>query len=343
MLYLHALGHFHAPNIVTNRFLEDLDIGVDENWILERVGIRERRTLLSLDYIKQTKNIDPRAAAEASEFTNAETSKFATEVALKRAGLQPSDIGMVIAGSCSPQSLIPAEACSIAAALDISGPAFDVNSACSSFAAQLNLVNMMAPDKLPAFILLVQPESTTRRVNYTDRRTAVLWGDGTAVAILSTREPSPNTITFTTLESDPSGWNKITISEHGHFKQDGHAVQNFAIRKTNATIENLVAQCSATGNDLSWFIGHQANLMMLQSVCTRMGIADQSHLYNVDKFGNCGAAGAPSVLSQNWEQLDNGWLGMAVVGSGLSWGGALFHFNSDTPPSLPTDIEHHVV
>lgn len=343
MLYLHALGHFHPPNIVTNRFLEDLDIGVDENWILERVGIRERRTNLSLDYIKQTKNIDPRAAAEASQYTNAETSKLATELALQRASLQPSDIGMVIAGSCSPQSLIPAEACSIAAALGISGPAFDVNSACSSFAAQLNIVNMMDPEQLPDFILLVQPESTTRRVNYTDRRTAVLWGDGTSAAILSPRRPSPNKITFATLDSDPSGWNKITISEHGHFTQDGHAVQNFAIRKTSATIENLVARCSATGDDISWFIGHQANLMMLRSVCTRMGITEESHLYNVDQFGNCGAAGAPSVLSQNWDQLSDGWLAMAVVGSGLSWGGVLFHFNSAKAASDPRNFEYHVV
>ena len=73
MLYLHGIGHFHPGNVITNRFLEELGIGTDEAWILERVGIRERRTVLSLDYIRRTKNHDPRAAHEASLYRNAET------------------------------------------------------------------------------------------------------------------------------------------------------------------------------------------------------------------------------------------------------------------------------
>ena len=110
MLYLHGMGHFHPENVITNRFLEELEIGTDEAWILERVGIRERRTVLPLDYIRQTKNRDPRAAHEASLYRNAQTGAAAARMALDRAGLKPADVGLVIAGSSSPAFLIPAEA-----------------------------------------------------------------------------------------------------------------------------------------------------------------------------------------------------------------------------------------
>ena len=87
MLYLHGLGHFHPENIITNRFLEDLDIGTSNDWVLERVGIRERRTSLSLDYIRETKNSDTRAAFEASTYTNAQTGAVAAGRPLPRRAL----------------------------------------------------------------------------------------------------------------------------------------------------------------------------------------------------------------------------------------------------------------
>ena len=106
--FLHGLGHFHPENVITNQFLEDLDIGTDEQWILERVGIHSRRTVLSLDYIKETKNIDYRQAGEASIYTHAETGKMAAEMALARSGLSRDSIGMVIAGSSRPSFSSPA-------------------------------------------------------------------------------------------------------------------------------------------------------------------------------------------------------------------------------------------
>ncbi|MBU4074818.1 MAG: ketoacyl-ACP synthase III, partial [Proteobacteria bacterium] len=98
MIYLHGIGHFHPENVITNRFLEELEIGTDEAWIMERVGIRERRTVLPLDYIRQTKNRDPRAAHEASLYSNAQTASSAARMALKRAGLESGDIGLVFSG-----------------------------------------------------------------------------------------------------------------------------------------------------------------------------------------------------------------------------------------------------
>ena len=327
-LSLISVGHFHPPTIIDNEFLTSLEIGVDANWVIERVGIRQRRTVLPLDYIRQTKNTDPRASAEAAMFSDGEMGSKAACHALSRAGLNAKDIGMVIAGGCSPHLSIPAQACLTAAELQIEAPCFDVNSACSSFAAQLHVLNGMRPETLPDYILLVNVENNTRTVDYNDRRTAVLWGDCSSAAIVSPRIPGRARIEASVLHSDPSGWKHVMIPAGGHFQQDGQAVQAFAIRKTIAVLQELAEKLPS--DTQSSFIGHQANALMLEAVCRRTETPPERHFFNVDRFGNCGAAGAPSVLSQNWDQIDKGYLSIAVVGSGLTWGGALFNFSSDS-------------
>ena len=326
-LSLISIGHFHPSTVIDNQFLTSLDIGVDAHWVIERVGIRERRTVLPLDYIRQTKNSDARASAEASMFTDAQTGAKAANHALERAGLNAKDIGMVIAGGCSPQMTIPAQACLTAAELQVECPAFDVNSACSSFAAQLHLLNGMRPESLPDYILVVNVENNTRTIDYRDRRTAVLWGDCSTAAIVSPRVPGRARIEASVLHSDPSGWKHVMIPAGGHFQQDGQAVQAFAIRKTVATLDELAA--GLPSEDQPAFIGHQANALVLEAVCRRRGTPPDRHFSNVDRFGNCGAAGAPSVLSQNLDQITDGYLSVAVVGSGLTWGGVLFNFSNN--------------
>ena len=330
MLHIHGIGHFHPENIIDNAFLESLDIGTSDEWILERVGIRERRTVLSLDYIRDTHNADPRAAYEASAYTNSQTAARAARMALDRAGLEPGDVGMVIAGGCSPQYLTPAEGCTVAAELGITAPAFDINSACSTFVAHLNFLGRMRPESLPDFVLIVSAENNTRVVNYSDRATAVLWGDGSSAAVVSTRVPARAAVRRTSFASDPAGWDNVTIPTGGFFQQDGPAVQRFAIRRTASTAEELLAKRDGDLDVEPWFIGHQANLTMLTSSAARAGVAESRHLYNVDCFGNCGAAGAPGVLSQNWERFSAGdRIALVVVGAGLSWGGALITFSGE--------------
>jgi 3-oxoacyl-[acyl-carrier-protein] synthase-3 len=318
-LFLLSVGHFHPENVIDNAFLEALDIGVDTNWILERVGIHHRRTVLPLDYIRHTKNSDPRAADEAAEFSNAVTGAHAARLAMGRINLKAKDIGMVIAGGCSPKYSIPAEACVIAAELNLECPAFDVSSACSTFAAQMHFLNSFRPEALPDYVLLVSAENNTRRINYRDRSTAVLWGDASTAAIVSPRIPGRIRVDKTTLHSDPSGWDKVMIPSGGFFQQDGAAVQSFAIRKTLSLIDEL--QTCDEGKAHPTFIGHQANLMMLETVRRKAEIPAENHLFNVDRYGNCGASGAPAVLSENWDGIPEGQLCVAVVGSGLTWGG----------------------
>jgi 3-oxoacyl-[acyl-carrier-protein] synthase-3 len=322
-LFVHGAGHFHPENLIDNAFLASLHIGTDDAWIMERVGIRSRRTVLPLDYIVRTKNEHPLEATRWSLYTNAETGARAARLAMERAGVGPSQIGLVIAGGCSPQYSIPAEACLIAAELGIQAPAFDLSSACSSFAVQLHHLRAMRPEALPDYVLVVNVENTTRTVDYRDRRTAVLWGDGSSAVVVSARIPAPIRVRRSVVHSDPAGWNKVVIPTGGHFAQEGSAVQGFAIRKTVATLNELVPHLRGDRAEMV-FIGHQANLLMLNAVCERAQVRPSRHLFNVDEFGNCGAAGAPGVLSQHWDTLPSRCeLALVVVGSGLTWGGLL--------------------
>lgn len=329
MLYLHSVGHFHPDTVIDNRFLGSLDIGIDPEWIEERVGIRERRTTLSLEYIRHTRNADTRAAAEGSTVSTVEMGKKAAELAMRRADVERRQIGMIIAGGCCPEMLIPAEAARIAAALGIDAVAFDVSSACSSFVAQIHFLAQMRAESLPDFVLLLNVEAFTRTINYSDRSTAVLFGDGAAAAVVSLRVPAPTRAVRTIFRTSPAGHNQITIPAGGHFAHDGHTVQMFAVRRTSELFDETRAKVRDESGAQEVFIGHQANLRMLQTVCRRLNIPEEAHLSNVEKFGNCGAAGAPSVLSQHWESLRKAGVNIAVVGSGLSWGGLRICKGSD--------------
>lgn len=275
MLYVHGVGHFHPHTIIDNKFLADLDIGVDEEWILQRVGIRQRRTVLDPDYIRRTRNCDVRAAREASTHSNAQTGARAAEMALARAKLTPGDIGLVIAGGCSPDNQIPADACCIAAELGIDAPGFDINSACSSFAVQLWMLSNFRTERGPDFILVVNPDNNTRSVNYNDRRTSVLWGDASTAAIVSTRVVSPLRVDCRAPNSSPANWAKVRTPNGEHFDQEGHAVQAFAIRTMSSLLSDLREQDDVI--DDIYFIGHQANLLALEAVRKRLNFPEENH------------------------------------------------------------------
>lgn len=327
-LWLHGLGHFHPENEIDNRFLEELDIGTDDSWILERTGIRSRRTVLSLDYVRETRNRDLRAATEASAYSTAEMGARAARMALERAEVPPQAIGMVLSGSSAPDFLSPADACVVARELGIEAPAFDVNSACTSFLAQIHALSLMDHGRLPTFVLVVAPDSLTKTVDYDDRGAAVLWGDGAAAAVISTRAPAHARILGSTLDSRPSAADKVVAPRTGHFAQEGRTVQSFAIRQTGESFLRL-RQLYATGQRRLNFVGHQANLRMLESVCRRSEIPPELHHSNVEWFGNTGAAGSASVISQEWEKWETADdVAVVGVGAGLTWSSYLLRFEA---------------
>jgi len=327
-LYVHGLGHFHPENEITNAFLESLDIGTNDEWILERVGIRSRRTVLSLDYIKTTRNRDIRAASEAAGYTNAELGRRAAEMAIARAGVRREDIGMVLAGTSTPDTVSPAEACNVAALLGLEVPSFDVNSACTSFFALFHVLSIADPAKLPELVLLVSPEGFTRTVSYDDRASAVLWGDGAAAAVVSTKSSGRIEVLGNMLHSSPAGNAKVVVPRTGHFRQDGRTVQMFAIRRSAEMVERLRKSYAVEGRPFH-FVGHQANLRMLESVCRQCKIPDELHHSNVEHFGNTGAASGCSVVSMNWDRFgERDDVAMVGVGAGLTWAGELLRFGA---------------
>lgn len=329
-LSLLGLGHFHSEVKITNTFLEELEIGTNREWILERVGIETRRTVLPLDYIRDTRNSDPSMALEAALYSHADTGKQAAEMAMRRAGIAKEDIGLVIAGSSRPEMSSPADACAIADALELEVPSFDINSACTSMWAALYMLSMMRPESLPDLILLVTPETLTTTVDYSDRSASVLWGDCTTAAVLSTRLPGRARILGNTFASSPAGRDKVVAPLFGHFDQEGRTVQMFAIKKTIRCLRELKKAFPDTADDFH-FIGHQANLLMLRTVCQRCDIDDAHHHSNVVEFGNTGAAGAPSVVSMNWDRWQDGDdVAIIGVGSGLSWSSYLLRFGDLT-------------
>jgi 3-oxoacyl-[acyl-carrier-protein] synthase-3 len=321
-LYLHGIGHFHPPTIIDNAFLEALDIGTSNEWILERVGIRERRTVLPLDYIRETRNADTRAADEAALCSSLDLAEHAAELALKRAGISARDIGLVVAGGCCPGANLPADAARLAARLQMVVPSFDLNAGCSSFGAQLHVLGAMHA-ALPEFVLVVNAEATTRVVDYAERSAAVLWGDCATAAVVSPRVAAPLRLAGSGIDGDPRGAAAVSIPRFGHFKQQGSAVQRFAIKTMLSCLRRSLERFSALPQGdagRTRFIGHQANRLALEHVRKSARLDDSDHWQNVASFGNTGASGGPSVLSQHWSELAGGdRLAMALVGAGLSW------------------------
>jgi len=325
-VHLHGLGHAHPETELSNRFLESLDIGTDDAWILERTGIRCRRTVLPLDYIRQTRNRDPVAALEAATDTNAELGARAARMALERAGVAGEDVGMVIAGCSATDTSAPAEACNIAGELGFEVPALDVSSACTSLYAQLHLMSLLDPARAPEWVLLVAPETLTKTVDYDDRASAVLWGDGAAAALVSLRHPGRAQVLATELESSPAARNKVVVPRGGHFRQEGRTVQMFGIKRMVQAVTRLREAFEEDGRRFH-FVGHQANLRMLESVRNGAAIAPERHHTNVEWFGNTGAASSASVLSMNWEKWgDPDDVAVAGVGAGLTWSSYLVRF-----------------
>ena len=250
----------------------------------------------------------------------------AARLALERAGIAAADVGLVIAGNSATDTSAPAEACNIAGELGMEVPAFDVMSACTSFYVQLWVMSMMDPARLPDWVLLVAPETLTTTVDYTDRASAVLWGDGAAAAVVSTRHPGRAAVVSNEVASSPAAREKVLIPRGGHFRQEGRAVQMFGIKRMVQGLSRLREAFECEGRRFH-FVGHQANLRMLENVRATVGIAPERHHTNVEWYGNTGAASSASVLSMNWEKWRDGDdVAVVGVGAGLTWASYLVRF-----------------
>ena len=307
-LFLRGIGHAHPENRITNAFLESLQIGTDEAWIVQRTGIKERRTILPLPHIENTRNLDLASNLKFIREGAADMVRRAAQMALQRADIRVQDVGLVLAGGCTASRLIPSDASTYASLLGIRAPSMDLHAACSSWIAQAHFLAHLTAYET---ILTINCEVPTAHVSYANRRNCVLVGDGCAVTVWS-RGKGSFKVTDTHFESDPSGSEKVTLNLGQHFDQDGPTVQKFAVTRMAQTFETLRGPYST-------FIGHQANSRALDSVVDR--VSPHQTYQNIERFGNTFSAGAASVLSEQWENHTLTDVVLAAVGSGLAWGG----------------------
>ncbi len=319
-----AMGHWFPPHVIDNDFFATLDIGSASAWIEARTGIKTRRSVLSPAQIRTLKDTPQAITAMRTggcEWDIASCAAAAFSCLQKRKRVKTwRGEWLVICGTSVPDWDIPANACVIAAKLGLKGVAVDINSACSSFVVDLHFARRMLAVDRSRKVLICNPERYSLRMDYRDRGSCVLFGDGSACAVVESGGRGLAVID-TEVYSHPAACDKVVIPDGGTLAQQGKAVQKFAISKTIAAARAILQRNALTIDNIDYFIGHQANHRMLQAVLSKLGLRTTQHLCNVVDYGNQGAAGAPDVLSQNWERLRQGdTILLVVVGSGLTWG-----------------------
>jgi 3-oxoacyl-[acyl-carrier-protein] synthase III len=305
-MFLSRLAAWRPEQVLSNLDLSKL-VDTSDEWIFEHVGIRERRRAPPDMPVHQ---LGARAARAALE------------------GVDAASIDLVVCALSVSDYQIPSTANLVAAEAGLpNAAAFDLRAACSSFVFGLHALRGMLATGQHRRALLVVPEAYTRVVDYTDRNTCVLWGDAAAACLVTAERPAGLSLEVedTRIGSRSNDWAAVQIPVGGHFQQQGATVQGFAIRKMAAIAGEQLAARSLAPADVAFFVGHQANAGILSRVCERAGFSPAQSLTNLEKFGNTGAAGAPSVLADNQEKFRDGQrILVATVGAGLSWGTALF-------------------
>lgn len=332
-IWLRALGHYHPGEPIKNKFFDRLDIDSDAQWVEDRTGIASRHSVLSEDDIVRLRTQEVTLDGLRKEGRVKPIGDMAREaweyLKSSRSGEAFESPDLVICGTSVPDFDIPANACAISAALQFQCPSFDVNSACSSFVVDIHVAHSLLNSGAYKKIAVFNPERYSMRINYGDRASAVLFGDGCTAGYLEAGgEEKGLRLIDSIIHSDPAKFETVKIPDGDCFSQHGSAVQKFAITRTIEATKAILDRNGLKPEDLGYFAGHQANLRMVESAAARLGIPKGRHLFNVDLFGNQGSAGAPAVLSMNWHKFQPGdYVAIAVVGSGLTWGAALFQMH----------------
>lgn len=323
MLHILGMGYSFPSTEVSNQFLEDLQVGTNAEWILDKIGIEKRVSSLPIDYIRDTRNQEPRKGRAIASHSCTELGLEAAEMALKRAGIEASRVGMLICNCCTPNNSVPTEGQRIAERLGVPGVAYDVFTACPAFALHLDFLNNFADGALPEYILCVSTATLTQCVNYNDRSDGAIWGDGAAAWVMSPLHKGKLKVVETYFTSDPTRNQAVVVDTFGFFHQDGRAVRDFSVRQTVRLVKRLEEKFGLDWNK-DIFIGHQANRTMLEQITSNRNIPASNHWHNVSCIGNQAGAGAPASLAMHWDKILPGMrIAVAVVGAGLSWGSVL--------------------
>lgn len=311
-------GHYLPPKVLTN---DDLSKMVDTNdeWISTRTGIKSR-------HISEGQ-------------TTADISVKASEMALKNAGLTISDIDLIVVGTLTPDNTTPSVAAKIGGVMGARPgmPTFDVAAACSGFVYALTVADNMIRLGQIKTALVIGAETLSNIVDWTDRNTCVLFGDGAGAVVIRAKEgdgTSQDTgILSTRLYSDGSQYNSLYVSggvsttkTAGFVVMNGKEVFKFAVGALAEASEAVMKDGGVSVDEVDWFLPHQANIRIIEGVGHKFGISDDKIIVTVDHHGNTSAASIPLALSESLEsgKVKKGDLVViSAMGAGFTWGGVL--------------------
>jgi 3-oxoacyl-[acyl-carrier-protein] synthase-3 len=320
-----ALGAYVPPRLLTNADLEKL-VNTTDEWILSRVGIRERHIV---DKGVATSDLAVEAAKKA----------------LAQRGLAPSDVDAIIVGTVTPDMFFPSTACLVQQKLGATGVwGFDLSAACSAFIYAVQTGAQFIASGAHKRVLVIGADVMSSIIDYTDRATCVIFGDGAGAVILEAAEDDSVGLIDFMHEVDGSGGcylnmpgggslnpsTQQTVEKKMHYvHQDGQQVFKFAVRKQTELCLKLLDRNGLKGSDIDAFIPHQANLRIINATAERLGLRSENVIVNIERYGNTTAATIPLAMNTAVEQgrLKKGSLVlMASVGAGFTVGAALLRW-----------------
>ena len=320
-----GLSTFVPPRVLTNDDLEKL-VETSNEWILQRTGIKERHI------------VDPGVATS-------DLAKEAAIGAMRQAGITPDDLGFIVVGTTTPDTVFPSTACVLQHKIGAHHAwGFDLGAACSGFTYALTTGMQMVATGAHDHVLCVGADVISSIIDYTDRTTCVLFGDGAGAVVLAPAgDDEPYIIDFAH-EIDgsggpalcmPAGGSRMpasqeTVRNRMHYvKQDGQAVFKFAVRKCEEICRRVLESHRIDPHELDLFVSHQANRRIITAVAERLGLPDEKVIINLDMYGNTTAATIPLALADAIRQgrLKKGDLVlMASVGAGFTVGTVLMRW-----------------
>lgn len=320
-----GVGSYLPDRRLTNLDLEGM-VDTSDEWITTRTGISERRL------------------AEDTQ-TTSDLATNAARAAMADAGVGPPDVDLLIVGTSSPDMIFPSTACITQANLGLSCPAYDVMAACTSFIFALQNATAAIESGRARTVLVVGADALTRHVDFSDRGTCVLFGDGAGAFVLQAADTAG--ILGVDLGSDGSGADVLRIPAGGaalpatvqtveaglHYVQmAGNEVFKFAVRVIPKTTEAALAQSGLSVGDIDWLIPHQANQRILDTVADRLGLPHEKVVSNIALTGNTSAASIPLAVddlytSGNLQPGDV--LALVGFGAGLTWGAAIVRWTKE--------------
>ncbi|MGI6632221.1 MAG: beta-ketoacyl-ACP synthase III [Bacillota bacterium] len=315
-----GMGYYVPPDILSNFDLEKM-VDTSDSWIVERTGIRER-------------HIAKRGVSTS------DLAKEAAVACLKDAGVKAEDIDLIILASATPDNLFPATACVVQSAIGASKAAgFDMEIGCTGFIYALATGAQFVASGMYEKVLVIGAEALSRFVNWGDRSTCCLFGDGAGAVLLEVGTEGEGLIGFhlgvdgssADLLTLPAGGAKLpasleTVEQGSHFiHMDGKAVFKFAVKIIDSAVTKVLEKVGMTADEIDVLIPHQANLRIIDSACNRFKISKEKVMVNIDKYGNTSSASVPIAMceARNEGRLKKGDLVVLVAfGAGLSYGSA---------------------